>query len=55
MGRAMIFAEPMEKSSEPTSMVMSSPRNCSMWMGNTGGCTAAWSASLRLPVGCPGP
>ena len=55
MGRAITLAEPMEKSSEPTSMVMSSPRNCSMWMGKTGGCTAACSASFRVPLGCAGP
>ena len=26
-----------------------------MWMGNTGGCTAACSASFRLPLGWAGP
>ena len=51
MGRAMTLAEPMEKSSSRASMVISSPRNCSMWIGNTGGCTAACSASFRVPLG----
>ena len=51
----MTLADPMEKSSDPTSMVMSSPRNCSMWMGNTGGCTAACSASFKVPLGWAGP
>jgi hypothetical protein len=54
-GRAITLADPMEKSSDPTSMVMSSPRNCSMWMGKTGGCTAACSASFNVPLGCAGP
>ena len=26
-----------------------------MWIGKTGGCTAAWSASFRVPLGCAGP
>ncbi len=26
-----------------------------MWIGNTGGCTAACSASFRLPLGWAGP
>ena len=51
MGRAMTLAEPTEKSSAPMSMVMSSPRNCSMWMGKTGGCTAACSASFKRALG----
>ena len=51
----MTLAEPMEKSSDPTSTVTSSPRNCSMWIGNTGGCTAECSASLRVPLGWAGP
>ena len=55
MGRAITLAEPMEKSSAPTSTVMSSPRNCSMWIGKTGGCTAACSASLSVPLGWAGP
>ena len=51
MGRAITLADPTEKSSAPTSMVISSPRNCSMWIGNTGGCTAACSASFRRALG----
>ena len=51
----MTLAEPMEKSSSRVSMVISSPRNCSMWIGKTGGWTAACRASFRLPLGWAGP
>ena len=50
MVRAMTLADPMEKSSSRVSIVSSSPRNCSMWIGKTGGCTAACRASFRLPL-----
>ena len=48
--RAITLAEPMEKSSSRVSTVISSPRNSSMRIGKTGGCTAVVQRIFQAPL-----